>query len=177
MSVARDRNGAGPTAADSRGVLAAGRLLRTAVSASLLLTLLSSCSGEPAASPRSETTPSSSRAPAPGGCPELPPLAAIPERFPRFPLPPTAVSVEPAARPRKGIRVDLFVSDGVTPTQRFFLRAIRERKLDIVFNDNEGFEAEVFFSFRDGSSGLIRILTTCHDGSMVSFEVIPRSSG
>lgn len=108
-------------------------------------------------------------------CPPLPALAPLPKRFPDFPLPKGTVSIEPAAQPAKGLRADFFVPVSVTETQKFFLRQVRKGGLQLAFTENEGFESEVYFEMKDGKAALVRILLTCHDGSIISFEVFPPS--
>lgn len=105
-----------------------------------------------------------------GRCPPLPPVARRPKGMIDIDVPQGSKFVEPAAWPGKGVRADLFVPLSVKQAHRFFVKQTRGPAREVVFSEYEGFEAEVFFHQADGQIGLIRILLTCHDGSIVSIE-------
>lgn len=150
--------------------------MRTTTLAVAAACLLSACSGDPAPDRPAIVTPvpSAEGSPFARACPELAPLVPIPDAFPDVPLPPRAVSIEPPARPKKGVRVDLFVRSPVRWVHNFYKRYVRERDHTLVFTDYEGFEAELYFRFRSGRLGLVRIFRSCAGGSVVAFEVIDR---
>jgi hypothetical protein len=103
-------------------------------------------------------------------CDALPPLSTVPRAFPKLNLPPRAISVRSPQRASDGTRVDLFVpSSPVSDVLGFFSSEARKRKYRFIFQENEGFEAELYLETRSGRLLSIAIRTMC-DGSIVSMS-------
>lgn len=115
-----------------------------------------------------------------GECRPLPPLGSMPERFPDIEIPNGAVALESVGesvgRSHRGRRLDLFVPLSVRETYRFFRDQARAARHQIIFEDFEGFEAEVFMVLDKRRVGLVQARVTCHEGSIVTIKIIPRES-
>lgn len=105
-------------------------------------------------------------------CSRLEPPGPLSNAFPKALIPPSSISL--SAPTSRRVRADFYGHSPVKAIEKHYMNFVEKKEWPVLFNDNEGFEAEVFFTLPRAAIGMVKIREACQGGSLVRVEVVDR---